>query len=116
MKTISCIICPNSCSIMIDENTLETTGNKCPRGKEFAKQELINPVRTVTSTIKTTFSSMPVLSCKTSSAISKSKIKEVMNAINQVTIDHEVHIGDVLIPNVANTNVDIIATSNLKKE
>lgn len=116
MKTVSCIICPNSCTIEIDEKTLTATGNKCPRGLEFAKLEITNPQRSVTSTVKTTFKSMPVLSVRTSKAIAKAKVMDVMKEINLVKLDHEVNIGDVLIKNIAGTDADLIATNNLKEK
>ena len=113
MKTISCIICPNSCTIEIDEKTLEAKGNKCPRGLEYAKQELTNPVRSVTSTVKTKFKHFPVLPCRTSKPVSKTKIMEVMKAINEVEIKDYVKVGDVIISNIANTGANLIATSDI---
>ena len=115
MKTVSCIICPNSCTIEIDEKTLKANGNKCPRGLEYAKQEITDPHRSVTSTVKTTFKHFPVLSCRTSQAVSKAKVMEVMKAINEVVIKDYVKVGDVLVRNIANTGVDLIATNNIPK-
>lgn len=116
MKKVYCVICPNSCEIEIDENTLEAKGNLCPRGLEFAKQEITNPKRTVTSSVKTIFKSMPVLSCRTNKPVSKDKISEVMAEINRILIDYPVRIGNVILYNIAGTDADLIATNNLEKE
>lgn len=113
MKTVSCIICPNSCTIEIDENTLLATGNKCPRGLEYAKQEITNPQRSVTSTVKTTFKHFPVLPCRTSKPISKSKVMEVMIEINKVTVNTYLKVGNVIVNNIAGTGADLIATANV---
>lgn len=115
MKKISCIICPNSCTIEIDEKTLAATGNKCPRGLEYAKQEITDPKRSVTSTVKTSFKHFPVLPCRTSSPVSKKKVMDVMHSISGVTVKEYLKVGDVIIKNVADTGVDIIATSNVPK-
>lgn len=113
MKTVSCIICPNSCTIEIDENTLVASGNKCPRGLEYAKQEITNPQRSVTSTVKTSFKHFPVLPCRTNKAISKAKMMEVMNEINKVIINDYLKVGDIIIKNISGTDADLIATANI---
>ncbi|MCQ2794816.1 MAG: DUF1667 domain-containing protein [Bacilli bacterium] len=113
MKTVSCIICPNSCTIEIDEATLVASGNKCPRGLEYAKQEITNPQRSITSTVKTSFKHFPVLPCRTSKAVSKSKMMKVMNEINKVTVNDNLKVGDIIIKNIAGTDADLIATMNI---
>mgnify|MGYP003308054295 CR=1 FL=1 len=116
MKRVSCIICPNSCTIEIDEKTLVASGNKCPRGLEYAKQEITNPQRSVTSTVKTSFKHFPVLPCRTSKPVSKSKIMDVMKAINEVTVNTYLKVGDVIVSNIANTGADLIATANISEK
>ena len=38
---------------------------------------------------------------------------DVMECINQITVEAPVHIGDVLLSDVAATGVDIVATKKL---
>ena len=52
MANIICIVCPKGCRLTVDENTLAVTGNGCPRGAEYGKNELTHPVRVVTSTVR----------------------------------------------------------------
>lgn len=40
MANIICIVCPKGCRLTVDENTLAVTGNGCPRGAEYGKNEL----------------------------------------------------------------------------
>ena len=51
MANIICIVCPKGCHLTVDESTLAVTGNACPRGAEYGKNELTHPVRVVTSTV-----------------------------------------------------------------
>lgn len=113
MKEFVCIVCPNSCLISVDEKKLTVTGNKCKRGETFGINEVTNPLRTICSTVKTTFADAPVLPVRVSSDIPKDKIFDVMQEINKVVIDKKVSRGDVIIKNVLNLNVDIIATSSM---
>jgi len=115
MNKIICIVCPNGCDLTIsrDGDAILVTGNKCPKGTEFAITELTNPTRTICSTVRTTFSQVPVLPVRVSSGIPKSRIFEVMGEINKVIVSRPVHRGDVIIPNVLGLGVDVIATSSI---
>ncbi len=110
-RNLTCIVCPRGCSIevMLDGNEiLSVSGNLCVRGKKYAENECTHPMRTVTTTIKT--SNGGVISVKTKDPIPKEKMLECLKKINSVTIDLPVSIGDVLISDVYGTN--IIATQN----
>ncbi|MDO4940486.1 MAG: FAD-dependent oxidoreductase [Erysipelotrichaceae bacterium] len=106
-----CIMCPNGCELEFQGD--EVLGNKCERGKKFALDELNNPKRSVCTYVKTTFKDRPTLSVRTSNPIDKGLIFEVMKQINKITVDKHVDVGEVLIKNVLNTEVDIIATSKI---
>jgi len=109
-----CIECPNGCFMEIKEydGKITVTGNKCKKGYIYALQEITAPMRTVCSTVKTCFRNIPRLPVRTSGSIPKEKIFEVINEINKITVSENVSIGDIIINNVLNTGVDIIATSN----
>ncbi|MCR5271819.1 MAG: DUF1667 domain-containing protein [Lachnospiraceae bacterium] len=116
-RELNCIVCPMGCPITVTlENgeVTSVTGNTCPRGEKYAKQEVVAPIRSVTSTVKVLGGEWPTVACKTKTEIPKGKIFEVMDALKGVSVDAPVNIGDVIIENVAGTNVNIIATSNVK--
>ena len=104
-----CIVCPRGCHLHVDEQ-MNVTGNSCPRGAIYAKQELTNPTRTITSTVRCLSLTLPVCPVKTSSPIPKGKIFEVMEAINRLKITPPVHIGDVIASNIAETGSDLVST------
>ena len=116
MSKFVCVVCPNGCEVEIDETTLEVSGNKCPKGKQFAIDELTNPKRTICSTVKTIFEDCPVVPVRVDKEIPKDKIFAVMKEINKVQITDRLGIGDVVISDVLNLNVDVIITSNVLKE
>lgn len=114
MKKMICIMCPIGCNLEVEQLTkggeLKVTGQTCKRGEVYARMEIINPQRIVTSLFPVKGDG--VVSCKTSNTIDKSKIFDVLNAIKAKSANKPVKIGDVLIKNVLNTGVDIVATSN----
>lgn len=115
MKELTCIICPNGCSLLIDDD-LNVTGNLCPRGKQFAINEIKQPKRTVTSTCKTTFKDIPVVAVKSDGEVNKEDVIKVIVEINKVSIDKHMKIGDIVIENVLNSGVNIVISSNILME
>ena len=76
--------------------------------------EVTNPTRTLTTTIRTTSLTIPRLSVKTSTPISKALIFEALSYMNNVIINKNVKIGDVVIENILNTGVNMVATKNIE--
>ena len=113
MKELTCIVCPRGCRLTIDDN-LNVTGNFCPRGAEYAKNELTNPKRMITSFMRVKNRENCVVSVKTSVAIPKGMIFQVMEEINRVGVDAPTHIGDIAIKDVLGTGADIVITKNIK--
>ena len=115
MREFTCIICPNGCNLMVDDD-LNVSGNLCPRGKQFALNEITNPKRTITSTCKTVFNDVPVIAVKTDGEVNKDDVKRVIEEINKVVINKRMKIGDIVINNVLNSGVNIVISSNLLME
>ncbi len=116
-REFTCIRCPLGCNVtatLEDGKIVNITGNTCPRGAEYVTNELTDPRRIVTSLVKVTGGGQPVVSVKTASDIPKGKIFECLDALKTVTLTAPVHIGDVVIPDVCGTGVDVTATGNVE--
>ena len=114
MKMI-CINCPKGCELEVsqaEDGTVTVTGHTCPRGEEYGRSELVNPTRMVTGLVRVAGMRKP-LPVKTKTAIPKGKIDAVLFAMHQATVQLPVAIGDVIIPDVAGTGVDLVATANM---
>lgn len=115
-KDFVCIVCPNGCAVHAVENggEITVTGNRCPKGEEYAKAELTNPVRTLTTSVATVFPERPVLPVRTSGAIPKGEIKNAMKAVNAIVVKTPVSCGDIVCANFMGFNVDLLATDDLR--
>ncbi len=109
MKEMICIACPIGCHLTIDGN-LRVEGNICPRGEKYAIEEMTHPTRIVTTTVRTISSLTPRLSVKTKDPIPKELIFKVLDVLGGITVSKNVKIGDVIVSNILDTGVDIIAT------
>lgn len=117
-KELVCIVCPRSCRMTITSEGDEfvVTGNTCKRGKEFAINEMTDPRRTVCTTVRTSFPSVPVLPVRVSGAIPKNKIFDLMREVNRITVSKRIGREEVIVPNILDLGVDLIATSNILKD
>ena len=61
------------------------TGNACPRGAEYGRNELLHPVRTVTSTVRAEGSAIRRLPVKTDRPLPKEKIFDCIALLNTIT-------------------------------
>ncbi len=111
-KKMICINCPRGCHLEISKDMV-VSGNFCLRGKDYAIEEMTHPTRILTTTIKTFDKINPRLSIKSKTGLPKSMIFKVMDKINHTTLKKHVKIGDIVIANICDTGIDMIATKNL---
>ena len=115
-RKLTCIGCPMGCPLTVKMNGSEVVsveGNTCKRGDDYARKEVTNPTRIVTSTVKVAGGSADMVSVKTREDIPKGKIFDCVKALKGIKVKAPVHIGDVILPNVADTGVDMVATKNV---
>ncbi len=116
-KELICIGCPLGCNLTVEMDgalVVSVSGNTCKRGDDYARMELTDPRRIVTSTLPVTGGNLPVISVKTASDIPQGKIRECLMALKGVTLMAPVRIGDVVVRNVADTGVDVVATKEIR--
>jgi len=114
-RELTCIVCPIGCllSVTLESGVVtEVTGNTCPRGKQYAIDECTHPVRTVTTTART--SDGGVIPVKTDRPIPKELMFECMQAIDSAIVSLPAHIGDIVIENLLETGANIIVTANME--
>lgn len=112
VRQLTCIVCPMGCTLSVDiENgkIQSVSGNTCPRGKVYAQNECTNPVRTVTTTVRTVTGQM--LPVKTVNPIAKDKVKNAMEIINKAVVLLPICVGDVIIEDVFGSPV--VATRSM---
>jgi CxxC motif-containing protein len=115
-RHLTCIGCPMGCQleVTLDNGVVtEVTGNTCKRGDDYARKEVTNPTRIVTSSVRVKGGHLNMVSCKTKEDIPKGKIFDICKALETVEVNAPVSIGDVLVKDVCGTGVDVVATKNI---
>lgn len=118
-RELICIGCPLGCPLTVEMKGTEVvsvTGNTCPNGDRYARKEVTDPRRTVTSTVRVLGGILPVVSVKTAQDIPKNKIFDCMQELATIRVKAPVQEGDVIVSNIADTGVPVIATKEIPAE
>lgn len=115
-KNLICINCPMGCMLTVameGEEILSVKGNTCKRGDTYARKELTNPTRIVTSTVKVSGGNENMVSVKTKEDIPRGKVLECVRELKNIVVAAPVSIGDTILKDAAGTGVNIVATKNV---
>ncbi len=118
-KEFVCTVCPVGCRLTVsqaEDGEIVVRGNTCKRGARYGRDEFVDPQRTVTSSVWVEGGDLPLVSVRTQGSVSKAKIPEVLQALKRCKVCAPVHVGDVIIPHVAGTDTNVVATRNVRKK
>jgi len=111
-KALICLGCPKGCRLVIDEDGA-VSGNSCPRGLDFARQELTAPMR-VLSCLMRIEGTDRVFSVRSRGAVPKDKLRAAAEYVyaNPLAQDRlPIHVGDVIFHEVF--GAEIVATMEI---
>lgn len=117
-KNLICIVCPAGCRLFAekeDSGKISVSGNKCPKGSEYAMKELSNPERIVTAVVKTDSEELPYIPVRTDKAISRDLVSSLLKTIYSMNVNVPVRRGDILIKDFQSSGVNVIFSRCLNK-
>ena len=115
IKELICISCPMGCHLSVDTEKMTVTGNTCKRGETYGINEIKNPVRVVTTTVKIEGGTHAVLPVKTKSPIPRDLNFKCIEILNNITLKAPVKMGDIVVSNILDTGVDIVTSREMEK-
>jgi len=118
-KHFVCVVCPIGCEIDVvhdGSGIISMEGNKCEKSEEFVTQELIEPMRILTTTVRIQGSRWPVMPVRTDKAVPKRLFPRIMKQLIRVKLQAPVNMLDVVVRDVLHTGADIIATRTMPRE
>jgi CxxC motif-containing protein len=118
-KHFVCVICPVGCEIDVVHDggkIISMEGNKCEKSEEFVRQELIEPMRILTTTVRIQGSRWPVIPVRTDKAVPKRLFPRIMRQLTRIKLQAPVNVLDVVVSDVLRTGANIIATRIMLRE
>ena len=118
----NCTTCPSECLLTVEverdangavATVRSVTGNSCPRGDKFAHQELTCPMRVLTTTVAVSGGDEALLPVRTAEALPLTLHAQAMNLLRGAVVDAPIRMGDIVLPNLLNTGIDLIASMDI---
>ena len=118
----NCTTCPSECLLTVEVErdadgavaaVRSVTGNSCPRGYKFAHQELTCPMRVLTTTVAVSGGDEALLPVRTAEAIPLELHAQAMALIRGLVVNAPIHMGDVILPNLLDTNIGLVASMDI---
>lgn len=118
----NCTTCPSECLLTVEVErdadgamvvVHSVTGNSCPRGDTFAHQELTCPMRVLITTVAVSGGDEALLPVRTTEAIPLALHTKAMDLIRGLIVGAPIRMGDVVLENLLNTNIDLIASMDI---
>ena len=116
-KMLTCILCPNGCDLEVElqsDAVSGVSGNLCPKGRQYAEQEFLHPVRNIASSVLVEGGELPLCSVRLTEPIPKDRIFQVMAEIKKCRLTAPVRQGQVVLANVLGLHTDVIATKPIQ--
>jgi CxxC motif-containing protein len=117
-REVICILCPVGCKIIAEMRggeILSLRNAGCRRGIDYAEREIKSPVRDFFTTIMVKNGRLPVVSVRSTGPVPKSMLMRCASELANIVIPAPVKIGDVIVKNLMNLGVDIIATRDVEE-
>ena len=118
-KHFVCVVCPVGCEIDVvhdGSKIISMEGNKCEKSEEFVTQELIEPMRILTTTVRIRGARLPVIPVRTDKSVPKRLFPGVMKQLRRVKLQAPINMLDVVVRDVLCTGADIISTRTMRRE
>lgn len=121
-QQFNCTTCPSECLLTVevkrgaDGAVMEVrsvTGNNCPRGDTFVHQELTCPMRILTTTVAVSGGDEALLPVRTADSIPLALHAQAMNLIRGLVVNAPIRIGDIVLENLLDTNINLIASMDI---
>lgn len=119
LTEFTCIQCPIGCPLQLTHEGREIVkvkGYNCKRGDKYARQEFVDPRRSLSTTIPIDGGLWGRLPVKVSNPIPKDKVREAARAIHQLRVSVPVVRGQILLENILGfEGIHVVACREMAK-
>ena len=117
-KQFICVICPNSCRLTVWKDPtgeIQVTGNQCARGLDYGVKEYSHPERMLITTMQIQGAKLPVIPVRSRTTLPKELLLTAVKIISEQVCYAPIKMGDVLVENIADSGIDVIASRSMEE-
>mgnify|MGYP006289952847 CR=1 FL=1 len=115
-KLVTCIVCPNGCEVTVKElndGEIVAEGYECKRGLKYSLDEFKDPKRILATTVRIRDARIPLVPVRTREGVPKNMLNDILDVLARIEVKAPIICGDVVLENILDTGVDVIATRSL---
>jgi len=119
MREMVCIVCPIGCRLSIEmkaEGEISVTGNRCPKGDAYGREEMLAPKRVVTAVVRTDSQAFPYIPVRTDKSLPRALIPELVADLAHLSVRLPAVRGTVLVEDYRGSGVNVVLTRTLPPE
>ena len=112
VKHFPCIVCPACCELETDG--AEVNGARCPKGEGFALQEIIIPLRVLTTTVRCeTPAGIRMLPVKTATPVPLHQISNMVQEIKMLRVSGVPAMGSTISIEFSGESIVLLVTGEM---
>ncbi len=118
-KELVCVNCPKGCRIKVtleNQTVTDIQGYSCEKGRDYAAQETIRPMRILTTTIAIRGGTCHVLPVITDHEIPLDQMEQAMAEVRKLHIEAPIHMNDVIVHDFITPGVNLVASRSMAKQ
>lgn len=115
-QAIQCIGCPVGCGgeVVVDEgHVVAMHGFTCSKGEAYAAEEVVAPKRMVTTTVRVSGGSLPLLPVVSERPVPKEAIVACVRLLRGVVVEAPVAASAVVVENALGLGVNFLAARDM---
>lgn len=115
-KQLICITCPMGCRLDVtvkDGKVLAVEGQACKRGVSYAQDEITDPRRVITTTVRVHDGRHALLPVYTERPFPKGQIFDLLRELRAVTVKAPVRAGQVILSDALGTGIRVLASRDM---
>ena len=115
---LHCIVCPEGCEMEVgrSDGDFVFPHEICRRGQDYARQEIENPCRVLTTTVPVVGGEIAMLPVKTREPIPKGLLMRAMAIVATLRVEAPIGAGDTVCRDIAGSGVDLVACRSVGRD
>ena len=96
-RHIVCIACPIGCRLVVEQtgtDSVSVSGNRCPKGETYGREELLAPRRLVTAVVHTDSEDFPRAPVRTNAPLGREHLPQLLRELYGKVVTLPIRAGD----------------------
>jgi CxxC motif-containing protein len=114
---IICVRCPRGCEIGFEldasGHVASVAGNFCKLGKAHVEMELVDPRRTLTTTVRVSGGVHALVPVWTEEPLSKTRVLELADLLRAKVLEAPVALGDVVMEDALGLGIRVVTSGSV---